>query len=388
MLDSNSPTDRLTSRHAGKKSHSWPRVVVASSVLLIGGFALGIWLWPDAKDTDEHSSRNDAGPTDSWPVVVNPGYVGIRACTECHAERVAEFKRTRHYLACTTAAGIRAPGFTSEPGNHASRDPTAHFEMKRVGDEFIATGVQNTPQGERRNRYAIGLVYGAGGGGDEMYFSWQGDRLYNLPIGWLYPLNRWGNAVESIDAREVPESCIECHNTWAEHIPGVANEYRRDSMILGVTCERCHGPAKEHIAHHQLTPNDAAHAIVHPGKLSRARRLIEVCTQRHGNIKPREPAFSYRPGEELDKFYRTVHNKHREDEQVANQIEYLRQSKCFQKSEMTCIDCHNPHRPQQPAAVRGACLNCHTSAACGEQPRLPAAVRNDCADATCRPEYG
>src|SRR5438132_88936 len=34
------------------------------------------------------------------PVVRNPGYVGPEACAACHAERVAEFKATRHYHAC------------------------------------------------------------------------------------------------------------------------------------------------------------------------------------------------------------------------------------------------------------------------------------------------
>jgi tetratricopeptide (TPR) repeat protein len=57
----------------------------------------------------------------------------------------------------------------------------------------------------------------------------------------------------------------------------------------------------------------------------------------------------------------------------------LRQSKCFQKSEMTCVTCHHPHRPQQSATVRAACLKCHTADSCPEQPRLPVAVRGDCA---------
>jgi hypothetical protein len=67
---------------------------------------------------------------------------------------------------------------------------------------------------------------------------------------------------------------------------------------------------------------------------------------------------------------------------VANQTHYLRQSKCFQKSDdLTCITCHNPHRPKSPAAtaaVEDSCLKCHAPAACGEHARLPAAVRGDC----------
>src|SRR5262249_7244761 len=145
----------------------------------------------------------------------NPGYVGIQACAECHAKRVKEFQGTRHFQACTPASGARAPGFAPGRGFHATRDPGLHFEMTRSGDELLATGAGATPQGEERVPQQIGLVYGAGGKADEMFFAWREDRLYNLPVAWLYPLNCWGSAVESIQPREATPSCLECHNTWA-----------------------------------------------------------------------------------------------------------------------------------------------------------------------------
>src|SRR5581483_28740 len=52
--------------------------------------------------------------------------------------------------------------------------------------------------------------------------------------------------------------------------------------------------------------------------------------------------------------------------------------KCFQKSDMTCTTCHDPHHKPDRATVEQSCMKCHKPKDCGEQPRLPAAVRGEC----------
>jgi tetratricopeptide (TPR) repeat protein len=299
---------------------------------------------------------------------------------------VAEFEVTRHSRACCVpGADVMPPGFAPGQGICPTREPGLRFEMTRAGEDFLVTAVRATPTGEERTSAPIGLVYGAGGTSDEVYFSWRGDRLDELPVAWLYPQGRWGTSPVSrygtgSFSREATTRCLECHNTWLEHVPGTLNEYGRQGLILGVTCERCHGPGREHVAFHQAHPDaDAPRAVVRPRRLTRERQL-EVCTQCHSNaVAPRGPAFSYRPGEPLEASFRTAVSCHPEDDHVANQVQYLRRSKCFQKSDtLTCITCHDPHRPTDPASVRRSCLKCHQPADCAEQDRLPAAVRDDC----------
>lgn len=352
----------------------WLRVVVA--ILFLAGGGLGLWFWLRPDGSSQQKPENEEDP-DPLQAVVNPGYVGIGVCAECHAERCTEFQRTRHFHACVPASGIASPGFAPGRGVHPTRDPTLSFEMSRSGDEYLATVSQATSQGVNRVAYPIDLAYGAGGAGDEMYFSWRDDQLYNLPLGWLYPLNRWGHTVETIEPREAPSGCVECHNTWAAHAPGTANRFRRSDMILSVTCERCHGPGQEHVAYHRIRPKETAHAITHPGHLDR-ERLIEVCTQCHSNVKRRGPAFSYRPGEPLENHFHATPTRHPEEDIVANQIQYLRESKCFQESQMTCITCHKPHGSSSADAIKKACLKCHAAKDCKEQPKLPAVVSQDC----------
>jgi tetratricopeptide (TPR) repeat protein len=314
--------------------------------------------------------------------------VGIQACAPCHEERVAEFKRTNHFRTSRLPeVGDVAPGFSPSLGQYFSRDPALHFQMTQAGTDFLETSLYADTTGEKRTSARVDLVYGAGAA-DEVYFSWRDDKLYELPLVWLYPQKRWGAAPEARYNhghfnKETTPRCLECHNVWLGHVPGTLNQYDRHSLIPGVTCEKCHGPGGEHVAFHEANPDaDVAHAIVHPGSLTRARQ-IDVCGQCHANApKRRGPAFSYQPGKPLDDFFRTNRSDRPEEDHVANQVKYMQESKCFQKSsDLTCTSCHNPHRPK-PAAnsdyYQRACLKCHKQADCHEQPRLPEPVRGNC----------
>jgi tetratricopeptide (TPR) repeat protein len=358
---------------------------IAAILLAAGGAVLLKWRHPSPVPVAVLASEDDEIEE---PPAPDPGYVGPEACTACHARRVAEFKTTRHFQACRSAqAETMPPGFAPGRGTFATRDPALRFEMAQVGDDFIQTVIRTTASGEERSSARIAFVYGSGGTADEMYFTWHDDRLRELSIGWLHPLNRWGIVTYDPNgkgdlSREATTRCLECHNTWFEHVAGTPNQYRRDSFLLGVGCERCHGPAREHVAFHRAHPEaDSARAIVHPGHLTRERGL-DVCAQCHSNaVKRRGPALSYRPGETLETFFTTTVSKYPENDHVANQVKYLGQSKCFQKSDtLTCVTCHNPHRPTDPAVVQRACLKCHQPAACTERDWLPIAVRGNCVD--------
>ncbi|MDB5310484.1 MAG: c-type cytochrome precursor [Gemmataceae bacterium] len=374
----------LPPRPAHPRRLPWIVWVAVGLGLAAAGLAASSW-WttpapppPPAVDSDDE--------TDEPVVVQNPGYLGPQACAPCHPQRAAEFSSTTHFRACRRPTdGPMPAGFAPGMGRYPTRDPDLRFEMTQVGGEFFQTAVQATPAGDRRATARIDLVYGANKA-DEVFFTWRGDSLSELMTVWVHPWNRWAHT--SYDrhgggdfTRTTTPRCLECHNTWFEHVPGSVNRYRPDTLILGVSCERCHGPGRDHADFHRAHPGARpGHAVVNPGRLPRDR-LMEVCTQCHGNVtKYRDRPFSYRPGELLETYYRTAVTKHPEEDHVANQGKYLRQSKCFQKSDtLTCVSCHDPHRPHAPGAVAAkACLTCHQPAACTDRPRLPAAVRDDC----------
>jgi predicted CXXCH cytochrome family protein len=368
-------------------------LAIGGAVGALGGFWLVCWLvlgCGKPPTEGEIKQRAPLNPQIARAASKNPrGYLGINSCEKCHSERVKEFKETRHYLACMLPDPSQMPSeFNSGQGKLNTSDPNLHFEMVKEGDDYIQKTIRTNPGSPaRETKSVVALVYGQGGTADQVYFGWRDNRLFEFPVARLLPQNEWGSA--KIDrngsgdfAREVTPRCLECHNVWFKQTPGVLNEYDRQDALLGVTCEKCHGPGRDHVAWHKANPDaKSGKEIVHPGSLSR-ENLMAVCGQCHSNApKYAAEPFTFKPGEPLDRYFKTLHSQFPEDDHVANQDTYLRQSKCYQQSEtMTCITCHNPHHPEEHATPvrQQTCLKCHAADKCTDQPQLPTDVRDNC----------
>ena len=85
-------------------------------------------------------------------------------------------------------------------------------------------------------------------------------------------------------ARPVPPCCVECHATYFQPISSSPSEnhYNKDNIVLGISCERCHGPGMEHVQNHSAkSTNSTGKKPMPPLRLSRDRQ-IDVCAQCHG----------------------------------------------------------------------------------------------------------
>ena len=320
------------------------------------------------------------------------GYVGWKACRSCHDQRVEEFQRTRHFLACRLPEDVEFPrGFRSGENSFLPPRSSARFEMSQ-DPQAAVTVFPNPKSAENKTISPIAFIYGSGAGTDEVYFTRRGNHLFELPVVWLSQQNCWGSSLinpysAGDQSRPLSPQCLECHTIWVDYRRGSLNEYGPfDHQLLGVTCERCHGPAKGHVAHHLAHPEDRIAAdIVQPKQLSR-ERLMDLCAQCHTNtVRHRRPPFSYRPGEDLEQSFHVLEMKSPELDRVANQVRYLKESRCYQQSaNLTCVTCHNPHRSrnsEEPQSAHRSCATCHQPDNCGARTRLPDAVRDQCA--TC-----
>jgi hypothetical protein len=94
-------------------------------------------------------------------------------------------------------------------------------------------------------------------------------------------------------------------------------------------------------------------------------------------------AFSYLPGEPLDKYLgpNPAGTVERPDVH-ANQVALLKRSRCYVSSpNMTCSTCHQVHAPECPAASYSArCLTCHRVESCGMEEKMEPKIAENCID--------
>jgi len=222
-------------------------------------------------------------------------------------------------------------------------------------------------------------------------------RLLQLPVSWYAEKGGYWEMSPGYDRpahldfrRTIDAGCMSCHNGYPRAPVELDPEGPRFSEPLpeGIDCQRCHGPGQAHVDAVKAGDLEAARsAIVNPVKLDRERQL-EACMQCHleSTSAPlpfqvqryEHPPFSYAPGKPLSDFF--IHLDHapgtgRDDKfEIAGGAYRLRKSACFQRSEMTCVTCHDPHDvPRGPKAVEryvAICQSCHTAPHPGGAPRV------------------
>ena len=319
---------------------------------------------------------------DSQPTIRDttdpPGaeYLGPEACAECHQERYDGFQLTAHARTSRPVSREAIRGSFDEGENQLkTRDPRLHFVMREGEDGFYQKVVIERNERSYSHEQRIDIVTGSANHG-QTFLYWMDDRLYELPVTYFTARDSWMNSPGYPDgtadfARPINARCLECHATYFEYVPGTQNQFVPEKSILGVTCERCHGPGEKHVSYHRDHPDatEARH-VVHPALLPRDR-LIEVCAQCHsGAGKARlKPPFTFRPGEVLTE-YMILEQKRPERTggvHTANQLGRLSLSRCFQESaDLTCDTCHDPHKDEHARSelFTERCLKCHEIAQC------------------------
>ena len=161
-------------------------------------------------------------------------------------------------------------------------------------------------------------------------------------------------------------SCLRCHMSGvAKQVEGTDNLYRGLPFAqAGITCEGCHGDAREHVA----TKGQAA--VVNPVKLSPERRdsTCIVChlegdtsVERHGKA-----VLDYKPGDDIrESITYFVAAGEMTTKRAVSEIEQFNASRCKLATgpAMSCMNCHDPHRSiaeaEKVGFYRAKCLGCH-----------------------------
>ncbi len=324
-------------------------------------------------------------PPELEPINVNPGFIGATACQECHNEIHDSFVSTRHALTLREVNDETINGDFSESGNRLqTSDPNVHFDMIRRDDGYYQQAHFYDWQFEVPMQWIVGSSKMA-----QTYLYWHGSGLYQHNVTHLTEENVWINSPGYIDgdaayARFVPDRCLDCHATYFE-MRKPPNHYTPNSLIPGVTCERCHGPGQSHVEYHRQHPEEnTPRDIINPKSLDRTQQL-EVCGQCHAGVSQLSGrALRFRPGDKLADFYHPAPESSTEENSVhtSNQLTRLAESECYRQSEMTCSDCHNPHEVEsgEMRLLSDRCLTCHQIEACGLHDEVKFDLSENCID--------
>jgi hypothetical protein len=329
-------------------------------------------------------------------------YVGDAACLSCHKEQSLSYRHTSHHLTSQPAEKDSILGTFAEGSNilmisnpeNASLDPRLYFQMEAKDGGFYQTAVAERGSERLVRSERIDIVIGSGARG-QTYLYWSGGQIYELPVSYWRDGNQWINSPGYRDGtanfgRRVDPRCMECHATYVRALSTdpQTNSYDRGSLVSGISCESCHGAGAGHIENEKSgspKPRDSkGHPILNPAKFDRDRQ-IDQCALCHNGTQREEltPAFSYLPGERLDKYLEpnpldtTAH-----PDVHGNQVGLLKRSRCFLSSPaMTCSTCHNVHAPERPSAdYSDRCLSCHRWQSCGISKKMGNKITHDCVD--------
>ncbi|MGA8985461.1 MAG: multiheme c-type cytochrome, partial [Candidatus Acidiferrales bacterium] len=319
------------------------------------------------------------------------GYVGDAVCGSCHHDLFGTFQLTVHHRTSALPSVQSISGSFTPPKNILQTlDPALIFRMDSRDGHFFQTAIIGQPPRAQEHSEEFGIVVGSGHKG-QTYLYWKRDELFELPVSYWTELGQWVNSPGYLDGtanfdRPVIPRCVECHATYFQTLAPspLMNRYDKADFVLGISCERCHGPGEEHVARHRgPSAASAGEGIANPANLSRDRQ-VDVCAQCHGGLGEEiTPTFSFRPGEPLANFIKlqqlpveAVVDVH------GNQAALLERSRCYQSSgTLACTTCHDEHAPEQPAASYSShCLACHKPEKCGMYAKLGPQIAANCID--------
>jgi len=232
-----------------------------------------------------------------------------------------------------------------------------HYEIRTTseGNTYSATDGVNTLKA------SLSWAFGSGPVGQSFLFNNAEGGFYEARVSYFDSLNGLGwtpgfvldppggfelAAYRSVGAAEIIR-CFSCHSTGST----IKGRFDASQLMLGVSCEACHGPGKQHVeAMNEVTTDGKVFGgkshIFNPADLTPAYS-IDFCGSCHGAywdvaLMPIEE------GLETTRF----------------QPYRLQESKCWGKdgdARLTCTSCHDPHQPlsTNTESYDRVCLSCH-----------------------------
>jgi hypothetical protein len=319
-------------------------------------------------------------------------YAGSQVCGKCHSTIGTSWIHSAH--AHTSASGdsgsIKGP-FTAglnelSYGPHGKvilqhRDSGFYQQAEGAGQPEGAHQAEDA--GQPGHPAAIGeahrfdITIGSGRKA-QTYLYWKGDSVFELPVSYFVSEKSWaGSPHYPVDTiwfgRVVSVECFECHASYIQkkqlaqtNVFHHADRFERATLVYGIDCERCHGPAAAHVTWQEAHPDDRQAKYIAPIKTLTRQQKLDICAVCHSGAHTEQRSlFKFRPGQQLvDYLYaEPMRNPDPSSMDVhGNQYQLLSTSRCFlQSASLECMTCHDVHTQERDDLTVFArrCETCH-----------------------------
>jgi nitrate/TMAO reductase-like tetraheme cytochrome c subunit len=322
-------------------------------------------------------------------------YANPATCVSCHKEVYSSYTHTAHFHTSNAVDGNKLQA------ESIANDHTFIFnDSLKITIDKRKDGLYQTAyfKGNKIRSERFDIAFGANEKA-QTYGYWKGNRLYELPLSYFKEINNWANSpgfpsnLVYYD-RAIVSHCFECHGSYLEKTfvqtgaMSVAEEYDKKSIIYGIDCQRCHGPAAEHVQYHLDNPTDKTAKYIKTYNALSRQLKVDMCAVCHGgnDLKTEKSTFKYKPGDNLASFYDPNFGANSNPDVHGNQAKLLEMSRCYLNSpKLTCTTCHNVHQQEKtdPALLSQKCMDCHkeqTHNFCKMASQIGSSITKKCID--------
>jgi hypothetical protein len=277
------------------------------------------------------------------------GYIGARACAQCHTNRAEHFFTTpmAHALESVSDCDIliKRTRLTFSEGAYS-------YKITRQGNRSIYT----VSDGANTISEPILYCFGQGVAGQTYVLQHKGalyegrvsyfQELRSLNITILHPRSvptSLENALGRLMSPEGARGCFSCHSTAA--ISG--SELQLERLVPGVSCEACHGPGEKHVAAVKAK-NFKDLQIFNPRNLDPFDLTQEFCGACHMNF---EQAIAMPD-------HGGINNLRFQPYRIFSSRAHFKDD-----PRISCTACHDPHDhlEREASFYDSKCLACHLS---------------------------
>ena len=297
-------------------------------------------------------------------------YIGSASCKQCHKSIYDSYMSTSHFNSTQTSSTKNIFGSFTGGQNTFVVNPDTKIVMEhRDSRLFQVLYVKEKQQEIHRMDITFGIKHA------QTFLNWQGNKTFELPISYYTSVHTWGSSPGFPSVinfkRSIGKGCFECHSSYIESklVPGnqtIEEALDKKSLLNGIDCERCHGPATNHVNYHIAYPEvKEAKCIITSRSLNRQQKLDACAVCHSGNDRQKEiSSFKFKMGDTLANFFLpwAPRNTNVQFDVHGNQYNLLAQSKCFLRSKtLNCSTCHDPHTDAGTdlSDYSKKCISCH-----------------------------